>query len=73
MGANPYIPDRSIEELIANTEAVNKATGRLALLCATSRRALDLNPGLQRQFKHDALVAAGVFPTKLTGRQMDRV
>lgn len=62
-----------INTLIANTEAVNKATGRLALLCATSRNALRLNAGLQRSFKHDALVAAGVFPAKLTGRQMDRV
>lgn len=62
-----------IERLIANTEAINKATGRLALLCATSRHALRLNAGLQRQFKHDALVVAGVFPKKLTGRQMDRV
>ena len=62
-----------IERLIANTEAANKATGRLALLCATSRLALRLDEGLQRSFKHDALVAAGVFPAKLTGRQMDRV
>lgn len=62
-----------IERLIFNTEAVNKAAGRLALLCATSRPALRLNAGLQRAFKHDALVAAGVFPAKLTGRQMDRV
>jgi len=62
-----------IERLIFNTEAVNKATGRLALLCATSRPALRLNSGLQRSFKHDALVAAGVFPQKLTGRLMDRV
>lgn len=60
-------------QIIANTEAVSTATGRLALLCATSRPALRLNAGLQRAFKHDALVAAGVFPAKLTGRQMDAV
>lgn len=62
-----------VARLIANTEAVNHATGRLGLLCATSRPALRLNVGLQRAFKHDALVAAGVFPAKLTGRQMDAV
>ncbi len=62
-----------VARLIANTEAVNHATGRLGSLCATSRPALRLNAGLQRAFKHDALVAAGVFPRKLTGRQMDIV
>lgn len=61
------------ERLIANTKAVNEAAGRLGLLCATSRAALRLNAGLQRAFQHDALVAAGVFPAKLTGRQMDAV
>lgn len=62
-----------VARLVANTKAVNEATGRLALFCATSRPALMLNAGLQRAFKHDALVAAGVFPAKLTGRQMDTV
>lgn len=46
---------------------------RLALLSSTSASALRLSASLQRQFRHDALVAAGVFPAKLTGRLMDRV
>lgn len=62
-----------VDELMLNVRATNEATGRLGLLCATSRPALRLNAGLQRAFKHDALVAAGVFPRKLTGRQMDAV
>lgn len=62
-----------VAALLANTKAVNEASGRLGLMCATSRRALALNAGLQRSFRHDALVASGVIPRKLTGRQMDAV
>lgn len=41
---------------------------RFRLLMSVSMEALRLNDSLQRAYRHDALVAAGVIPSKAKGR-----
>lgn len=41
---------------------------RFRLLMSVSMEALRLNDSLQRAYRHDALVAAGVVATKAKGR-----